>query len=127
MEKRIGDKIFYSKEPSLFDRFVSIISTSDDVKRLFEVNPEDDISALKITAIDEVQKDREYNPTTENLRDTAHISMYDRYIETEMDIKYNTFKSAIKHNNYNKYPCLFQALQDHYDGTLTNNPKKRMP
>ena len=127
MEKRIGNKIFYKTEPTVFDRFVSIISTSDDVKRLFEVYPEDYISALKIIGIDEVKKDKDYSPTTENLRDVAHISMYDRYIKTEMDIKYNTFKTAIKHNNYNKYPCLFQALHDHYDGTLINNPIKRMP
>ena len=53
-------------------------------------------------------------PENQNLRDTTHISIYNKYIETEIDPSYSTIKEALAKKHYTENECWINSLLDHY-------------
>ena len=53
---------------------------------------------LKATPTD--NNEYHYDPVTQNLQDTQRISMYHTYIDTPLNLNFETFQEAIKNNNY---------------------------
>ena len=68
---------------------------------------------------------RKFKARKEKLRDADHISIYHKYIETELDLTKNTLGYAIKNKSHVDNECWINAITDNYKDTLL--AKKRNP
>ena len=108
-----------------FKDIVKIMLTNDDFKTMYEQNNQKVYltAVLVLNATPTDNNEYHYDPVEANLQDTQRISMYHTYIDTPLDLKYETFQEAIKNNNYVEKECCINTLYDYYrDGLL--NPKK---
>ena len=96
------EKILVPKwEGAMFGRLVMIMSSDDTFKRDLEIL--DHVDAIRIESIDDVSDidARDINMRDVPLRESAqHLSIYHRYIETEVDAEYHNVKDAIENKKY---------------------------
>jgi len=73
----------------------------------------------------ELHSKRKYKPLDEPLRDSKDISIYYRYINTELNLKSDTFKQALENDKYIENECWFNAVYDTYKDTLMVGSQRR--
>ena len=84
------------------------------------------IDAIYIKSVDRIKRNKnKYNALDESLRDTEHISLNYRYIETNLNMSVDTFKDAIQNNNYIKNECWINSLYDFYKDTLLSENNRK--
>ena len=71
------------------------------------------IDAIRIESAN-VAEGEAQPPENQNLRDATHISIYNEYIETEIDPSYSTIKEALAKKHYTENECWINSLLDHY-------------
>ena len=111
-------------DSALFKTVFKILDTDKNFKGM-DAPLRDYIRAFKILSIDkmETSRRRKRNPLDENLREGNLVSIYNNYIETELDIA-DTFKEAIAKKNCYEGECWINALVDYYGDTLMSNKRK---
>ena len=82
----------------VFADVVKMLLQDETFKDLYEQHGESYIDAVYIVdaTILNLKPKRSYNPVDEELRDGDKVSMYSKYIETNLDLSFDTFKDAIK-------------------------------
>jgi hypothetical protein len=87
--------------------------TNDDFKDHYEQNNQKSyLTAIRILkALPTDNNEFHYDPVTTNLQDAENISMYHTYIDTPLNLKCESFKEAIKHNNYISTECCINTLR----------------
>ena len=71
------------------------------------------INAIRIESAN-VAEGEAQPPENQNLRDATNISIYNKYIETEIDPSYSTIKEALAKKHYTENECWINSLLDHY-------------
>eukprot|EP00438_Fugacium_kawagutii_P036749 Skav205305 [mRNA] locus=scaffold3444:24630:27985:- [translate_table: standard] len=78
----------------------------------------------RVVDVNDIQA-RDVDIREERLRNaTENISIYHRYIETEIDVEYQTIKDAIQNNKYRDNECWINALVETYEGTELMREKR---
>ena len=83
------------------------------------------IDAIRIEKIDLLESDDiDYDVFADELRDAKHnVSIYHRYIHTELNPDCLTLKQALKKNKHIENECWINTLTDHYADTLMREKK----
>ena len=105
-------------EKAMFERLAMIMSSDDTFKRDLEIL--DYVDAIRIETIDDVSDidARDINMRDVPLRESAqHLSIYHRYIETEVDAEYHNVKDAIENKKYKDNECWINSINELYEGT----------
>ena len=76
------------------------------------------VGAIRLENVELVEADGDYDATTENLRNADNVSIYHRFVATEIDTSYATVKEALAKENYREGACWINALVEHYSDTL---------
>jgi hypothetical protein len=121
LEKRLVPKW----EGAMFGRLVMIMGSDDTFKRDLEIL--DHVDAIRIESIDDVSDidARDINMRDVPLRESAqHLSIYHRYIETEVDAEYHNVKDAIENKKYKENECWINSLNELYEGTELMREKR---
>jgi hypothetical protein len=110
-----------------FTRIFEILMTSDNLKEKMTAEQRQYLKAVWIlSAIPTDNNEYHYDPVETNLQDTQRISMYHTYIDTPLNLNFETFQEAIKNNNYVEKECCINTLYDYYgDGLLNPNKKQK--
>ena len=120
----VGRRITRHEDKILFKLALSILKTDGDFEGYVFDSPRlHYIDAIKIFSYEEIEG-REYNVREENLQETTNISIYHQYIETRIDVSYDTLKEAIDKGHYLENECWFNAFIDHYKDTLMNEKRR---
>ena len=104
----------------LFKRMLLVLETDLDFKDMLRGEFFNYIDAIRIESAERIDDDgRDYNVMEDDLTDACHnVSVYHKYVETEVDATYLTLKEAIQKKNYIENQCWINALHDHYSETL---------
>ena len=83
------------------------------------------IDAIRIEKNDLLESDDiDFDVFADELRDAKHnVSIYHRYIQTELNPDCLTLKEALKKNNHIENECWINTLTDHYADTLMREKK----
>ena len=125
VEQLVGKRIFRDerKQTKTFYRLKRLLMTDDNFKA--EVGyAEGYIACIKINYNERVDNADDFKPQEEELTNTVNVSVYHRYIQTPLDPQYETFKEAIKVEDYVKNECWFNTLTDYYKDTLMGDRKR---
>ena len=111
----------------VFADVVKMLLQDETFKDLYEQHGESYIDAVYIVdaTILNLKPKRSYNPVDEELRDGAKVSMYSKYIETNLDLSFDTFKDAIKNKCHKVNECWINAITDVYGDTLMAENKRK--
>ena len=81
--------------------------------------------AIKITSVELVDKEGEkFDITNENLRDTVHVSIFHKYVNTPVNMTASNLKEAFHREDFIKNECWINALLDFFGGSLMNGKRK---
>ena len=84
----------------------------------------DCIPFIEVSYAERVDNADDFKPQEEELTNTENVSMYPRHIQTPLDPQYETFKQAIKVEQYVKNECWFNTLTDNNKDTLMGDKKR---
>ena len=104
----------------LFKKVLKTLETDDAFARLVDGDIIYYIKAVRIEKIVDVddKQAKDIDLKDERLKNsTDNVSIYHRYIETELDTECFTVKDAIKNQKYRMNECWINALVDRYEGT----------
>ena len=103
------------KSDEEFESWLTVFETYD------YPNP---VDVIKITDVELVGDDGEKcNIITENLRDAVNVSIYRRYVHTQIAQNADTLKEAINKGNYIDNECWINLLTDYYGDTTMSEKK----
>ena len=107
---------YHIDEKSLFKRVMLLMNTSsefDDIGHLVEY-----ADAIRIESVELVETDTSnYDEREQSLRESQNISIYYRYIQTEVDADALTIKEALQQKEYKDNECWINALLENFEGT----------
>ena len=117
IEGLVKRKITTMWDKYLFKKVMMVMGTDENFRS--QMQSLEYVDAIRIEKVEEVdEKDEHKTPTARNLRNAQNISIYNRYVETEINTDYMTVKEAIAKENYRENECWINALTDHYEETL---------
>jgi hypothetical protein len=106
-------------------RIMHIMKTDHEFKELYDLKP-DYIEAIYVKNYDSLQpKGKPYKPLQENLKNGNAVSINYKYIETNIDLKFDTLQEAIENKNYIKNECWINTIVDFYGSTLMSENKRK--
>ena len=82
------------------------------------------IDCIKLLSVERVDEETDFAPEKEKLKNTANLSMYNIYIQTPLDPKFETFKEAINVKHYKENECWFNTITDWYKDTLMGEKRR---
>ena len=83
------------------------------------------VGAVYIKSAEQIPKtNKKYKVEKQKLKDTTHSSINYKYIETNVDMSFNTLKEAIDNKNYIKDECWLNSIRDFYKDTLLKEKKE---
>ena len=103
----------------LFRKVLKILETDDVFASLVDeiISYIEAVRIEKIVDVDDKQA-KDIDMKDERLKNSSdNVSIYHRYIETELDTECYTIKDAIKNQKYRMNECWINALVDTYEGT----------
>ena len=103
----------------LFRNVLKILETDDVFASLVDeiISYIEAVRIEKIVDVDDKQA-KDIDMKDERLKNSSdNVSIYHRYIETELDTECYTIKDAIKNQKYRINECWINALVDTYEGT----------
>ena len=97
----------------------------EEIKSLIEwlegMGYDNSFDAIKITNVEVVDgAGKKMDIKNENLRDTVHVSIFHKYVNTPVNMTASNLKEAIHREDYIKNECWINALLDFYGGSLMN-------
>ena len=96
-------------------------SEFEDTRHLVEY-----ADAIRTEEVELVETDTSnYDETEQQLRESENVSIYYRYIQTEISADALTIKSTLQNNNYRENECWVDALLDNFQGTELTREKRR--
>ena len=110
----------------LFRRMMMTLRTDKEFQRMTEHETfYNYIDAIRIEKIDLLESDDiDFDIFADELRDAKHnVSIYHRYIQTQLNPDCLTLKEALKKNNHIENECWINTLTDHYADTLMREKK----
>ena len=121
IEEIVKRKITSQFDKDLFRKTLMVMRTDASFKDTLGVV--EYIDAIRIEKAELVEHDGDYDATTENLRNAENVSIYHRFVETEIDTNCDTVKKALAKQNYRDGECWINALVEHYSDTLMKHKK----
>ena len=122
IEDEVGKRTIAEDDQELF-RKVRRIRIEDEKAEEFFNAYGGYIDAIKIASATNIEKgETKFSQRKKRLRNAQQIGINHRYIETELDVQFETLKEAIKVNNYIENECWINALID-FD--LIKNKRRR--
>ena len=107
---------YHKDEKGLYKRVMLLMNTSsefDDIGHLVEY-----ADAIRIESVELVETDTSnYDEREQSLRESQNISIYYRYIQTEVDADALTIKEALQKKEYKDNECWINALLENFEGT----------
>jgi len=83
------------------------------------------VGAVYIKSVEQIPKNKQkYKVEKQKLKDTTHSIINYKYIETNVDMSFNTLKEAIDNKNYIKDECWLNSIYDFYKDTLLKERKR---
>ena len=114
IEEVVKRKTTKRDDRALFKRVMMSMKTDKAFEDMMLSEFGDYTDAIRIEKVEEVdEKDEHKTPTTRNLQNAQNISIYNRYVETEINTDYMTVIEAIAKENYRENECWINALTDH--------------
>ena len=114
---------YHKDEKGLYKRVMLLMNTSsefDDIGHLVEY-----ADAIRIESVELVETDTSnYDEREQPLREGQNISIYYRYIQTEVDADALTIKEALQKKEYKDNECWINALLENFEGTELTRAKK---
>lgn len=109
----------------MFGNLLALVRKDEEfdifVKDLMQHYDSNLFDAIKITAVELVNKDGEnFDILTGNLTISSHVSIYQRYIHTPITTSAQTIKEAIHKGHYIDNECWINLLTDVYSDTKMN-------
>ena len=104
IETVIKRRITKQFDKFLFKRLMLILRTDPKFNVMAKGEMYQYIDAIRIESAN-VAEGEAQPPENQNLRDTTHISIYNKYIETEIDPSYSTIKEALAKKHYAENEC----------------------
>ena len=126
IEEMLKVKVLKHGNLPLFRRMMMTLRTDKEFQRMTEHETfYNYIDAIRIEKIDLLESDDiDYDVFADELRDAKHnVSIYHRYIQTELNPDCLTLKEALKKNNHIENECWINTLTDHYADTLMREKK----
>ena len=126
IEEMVKVKVLKHGNLPLFRRMMMTLRTDKEFQRMTEHETFFSyIDAIRIEKIDLLEGDDiDYDVFADELRDAKHnVSIYHRYIQTELNPDCLTLKEALKKNKHIENECWINTLTDHYANTLMREKK----
>ena len=126
IETIVKRKITKRFDKPLYRRVMMIMRSDTEFQRTMESGVYEYVDAIRIESIEDVSDvgARDMDIREERLRDGSNMSIYHRYIETEIDGEYHTIKEALQNRMYREDECWINALNDHYEGSELMRQKR---
>ena len=116
IEEIVKRKITSDFDKHLFKKVMMVMRTDNSF--VSQMQSLEYVDAIRIENVELIEADGDYDATTENLRNADNVSIYHRFVETEIDTSYATVKEALAKQNYREGECWINALVEHYSDTL---------
>ena len=116
IEGIVKRKITSDFDKPMFKKVMMVMKTDESFVR--QLQSLEYVDAIRLEKVELVETDGDYDATTENLRNADNVSIYHRFVETEIDTSYRTVKEALAKENYREGECWINALVEHYSDTL---------
>ena len=129
IEKMLKVKVLRGRNKHLFSRMMMTMRTDKEFKRMTDAdNFYSYIDAIRIEEIHLLESDdADYDVFADELRDAKHnVSIYHRYIQTEVQPDCLTLKEALKKKNHIENECWINTLMDHYADTLMRHKRGKL-
>ena len=113
IETLVKRKFTLEDDKALFRRLMMILRTDDEFDRLMRGDIVYYVKAIRIESIEDVCDIGaiDMDIREERLRDgNSNMSIYHRYIETEIDGEYHTIKEALQNRMYRENECWINAF-----------------
>ena len=126
IEEMLKVKVLKHSNLPLFKRMMIALRTDKEFQRMTEHETfYNYIDAIRIEKIDLLESDDiDFDVFADELRDAKHnVSIYQKYIQTELNPDCLTLKEALKKNNHIENECWINTLTDHYADTLMRDKK----
>ena len=126
IEEMLKVKVLKHSNLPLFRRMMMTLRTDKEFQRMTEHETFFSyIDAIRIEKIDLLESDDiDYDVFADELRDAKHnVSIYHKYIQTELNPDCLTLKEALKKNKHIENECWINTLTDHYADTLMRDKK----
>ena len=126
IEEMVKVKVLKHGNLPMFRRMMMTLRTDKEFQRMTEHETfYNYIDAIRIEKIDLLESDDiDYDVFADELRDAKHnVSIYHRYIQTELNPDCLTLKEALKKNKHIENECWINTLTDHYADTLMREKK----
>ena len=108
-------------------QITDILKTDHTFKELMDLKP-DYIEGIYVLNYTNLQpKGKPYRPLQDNLKNGNAVSINYKYIETNIDLTFDTLQEAIENNHYIKNVCWINTIVDFYCNSLmAENKRKRV-
>ena len=113
IETVIKRRITKQYDKFLFKRLMLILRTDPEFNEMARGEMYRYIDAIRIESAN-IAEGEAQPPENQHLRDATNISIYNKYIETEIDPSYSTIKEALAKRHYTENECWINSLLDHY-------------
>ena len=126
IEEMLKVKVLKHGNLPLFRRMMMTLRTDKEFQKMTEHETfYNYIDAIRIEKIDLLESDDiDFDVFADELRDAKHnVSIYHKYIQTELNPDCLTLKEALKKNNHIENECWINTLTDHYADTLMREKK----
>ena len=123
MESNVKRKIARSDNKPLFKKMMLAMRSDKSFEEMLEKPFYHYIDMIRLESVDEIDGDGEYNVFDEDLTNTNNLSIFNRYVETEVDVEALTIKEAIMKKEYVENECWINTLYDHYADTLMRDKR----
>ena len=126
IEEMLKVKVLKHSNLPLFRRMMMTLRTDKEFQRMTEHETFFSyIDAIRIEKNDLLEGDDiDYDVFADELRDAKHnVSIYHKYIQTELNPDCLTLKEALKKNKHIENECWINTLTDHYADTLMRDKK----
>ena len=122
IEEKVGERIFRDDRDTEkdFAKLMTIMRTDKDFDDIVQGELYHYIDAIKIMKAELIDESAEdYDIFADELTDAKHnVSIFNRYIQTELNPDCLKFKEAIKKKGHVDNECWMNTLLDHYSETL---------
>ena len=106
-------------EPSEFRKMITVLQTDNVFAEMYRTELAGYIDAVRIEQAEFLDENTlDFDVFNENLTKSENVSIFHRYIETEVDIEKLTLKEAIQKEHYRENECWINSLMDFYGDTL---------
>ena len=121
IEEIVKRKITSDFDKHLFKKVMMVMKTDQSFRS--QMQSLEYVDAIRLENVELIEADGDYDASTENLRNADNVSIYHRFVETEIDTSYATVKQALAKQNYREGECWINALVEHYSDTLMKHKR----